>query len=437
MVSAGSEVPNISDTCDLAGTRGTGLRRPWPAAPVAFVLLSCLLLQGCGTSENKGMAEAEPAAVQRASLGGETIVARGRAAKAQDRAPRDTFADRFPPDSFADRYSALGYAPQTAREVVFAPPSVRLAAFAPQPPREAQRTREPLPPRDPGSNRPAKIQLNSYRVAALTPTLPSLSVVKQANTRLVGFENSAFPYSGKSSRGTRYSDNRVLVHVPPGFDARKPGVIVVFFHGHGATLARDVRDRQLLPKQITESGSNAVLVAPQLAYDAADSSAGKFWERDGFKRFMAEAAEQLANVYGDQRAAETFANMPVVVVAYSGGFETAAWSLKVGGLGKRVIGVVLMDALYGHLDMFASWIAKNRHAFFVSSYTTHNKRRDDDLAQNLRGKGIPVQYELDGPLKPGTVAFLSMGSSVRHRDFVTQAWSPYPVRDILLRITQR
>ena len=82
--------------------------------------------------------------------------------------------------------------------------------------------------------------------------------------------------------------------MPPGFDARKPGVIVVFFHGHGATLERDVRDRQLLPKQITESGTNAVLVAPQLAYDAADSSAGKFWERDGLKRFMAEAADQLA-----------------------------------------------------------------------------------------------------------------------------------------------
>ena len=124
-----------------------------------------------------------------------------------------------------------------------------------------------------------------------------------------------------------------------------------------------------------------MLVAPQLAYDAADSSAGKFWERDGLKRFMAEAAEQLARSYGDPRSAEIFANMPVVIVAYSGGFETAAWSLQVGGLGKRVTGVVLLDALYGHLDKFASWIAKNRHAFFVSSYTTHNKRRDDDLAR--------------------------------------------------------
>jgi hypothetical protein len=57
-------------------------------------------------------------------------------------------------------------------------------------------------------------------------------------------------------------------------------------HGHGAILARDVRDRQQLPEQISAAGVNAVLVAPQFAVDAADASAGKFWEPDGFKRFL-------------------------------------------------------------------------------------------------------------------------------------------------------
>ena len=49
-------------------------------------------------------------------------------------------------------------------------------------------------------------------------------------------------------------------------------MIVVFFHGNGATLERDVRDRQLVPQQISDSGVNAVLLAPQLAVNAADSS---------------------------------------------------------------------------------------------------------------------------------------------------------------------
>ena len=222
-----------------------------------------------------------------------------------------------------------------------------------------------------------------------------------------------------------------------GFDVRKPGVIVVFFHGHGATLERDVRDRQLLPRQISESGVNAVLVAPQLAYDAADSSAGKFWERGGLKRFMVEAENHLARLHGDPRAAEAFAKMPVVIVAYSGGFVAAASSLNVGGLGSRVKGVVLLDALYGEMDKFSSWIVNNRSAFFVSAYTQHTKRRDDELARILRDKGIPVASELNGPLKPGTVAFLPTGEGIRHRDYVTLAWTEHPVRDILLRIPPR
>jgi hypothetical protein len=45
---------------------------------------------------------------------------------------------------------------------------------------------------------------------------------------------------------------------------------------------------------------------------------------------------------------------------YSGGFVSAAYSLHVGGLGSRVIGVVLLDALYGELDKFSSWILNNR-----------------------------------------------------------------------------
>jgi hypothetical protein len=434
MKATGSKVPKIHDAGDLAGQRWAHVASRRSAA-VAFALLSALLLQGCGTSEPRGMPEAD--ASQRE---GQTVVARQPA-----RDGRHSFDDRYPGDTFADRYAALqsspapsarparqaAAAPGLSRDVVFAPPSVREATFGRQTGQGA------------AVARPATIDAGSaYRVAALSPAMPDApSPVKQAHTYLIGFDNSAFPYSGKNPRtgatGGRYGDNRVLVHVPAGFDARKPGVIVVFFHGHGATLERDVRNRQMLPKQITESGVNAVLVAPQLAYDAADSSAGKFWERDGFKRFMAEAADRLAQVYGDPRAVDAFATMPVIVVAYSGGFETAAWSLQIGGLGKRVAGVVLLDAIYGHHEKFVSWIARNRHAFFISAYTQHNKARDDELARMLRTRGIAVRTELEGPLKPGTVALIATGEGINHRDYVTRAWTEHPVRDILWRVAQR
>jgi hypothetical protein len=384
--------------------------------PPALVVLSCLLVQGCGNSQTKAVAHGDPAMPRPASAKGDILVQRAvRTAEVAQPTAGDSFADRYPGDSFVDRYSAA-------------------ESFGSKP---ARRT---------AGDRTGTIPSGSYKVASLSPELPyGLPAIKQAQTHLIGFDNSAFPYFGKNPRtgdgayaqGGRYSDNRVLVHVPAGFDVRKPGVIVVFFHGHGATLERDVRDRQLLPRQISESGVNAVLVAPQLAYDAADSSAGKFWERGGLKRFMAEAADQFARVYGDPRASEAFAKMPVVIVAYSGGFVPAAWSLHVGGLGSRVSGVVLLDALYGEMDKFSSWIVNNRSAFFVSAYTHSTKRRDDELERILREKGLPVAHELNGPLAPGAVAFLPTAEGIRHRDYVTLAWTEHPVKDVLQRIARR
>jgi hypothetical protein len=403
MISTGSAVPKTSDTRNHRSTHSAGVQRRWRAMSPALVLLPCLFIQGCGNSESKAVAKSEPVMPRSASPKGDILIpsAMRTSVVAQTRTG----------DSFADRYSAgEGFAPRVARE------SGRGAA----------------------GDRAAAVPSGSFKLASLSPELPyPLPSVKQAHTRLIGFDNSAFPYAGKSSEGKRYSDNRVLVHVPEGFDVRKPGVIVVFFHGHGATLERDVRDRQLLPRQISESGVNAVLVAPQLAYDAADSSAGKFSERGGLKRFMTEAEGHLARIHGDPRAAEAFAKMPVVIVAYSGGFVAAASSLHVGGLGSRVSGVVLLDALYGEMDKFSSWIVNNRSAFFVSAYTQYTKRRDDELARTLRDKGIQVRYELDGPIKPGTVAFLQTAEGIRHRDYVTLAWTEHPVKDVLERISRR
>src|SRR4029079_14934523 len=71
-----------------------------------------------------------------------------------------------------------------------------------------------------------------------------------------------------------YNDRHTLLFIPARFDIRRPAVIVVYFHGNQALLERDVSRRQEVPRQIAESGLNAVLVAPQFASDALDSSPG-------------------------------------------------------------------------------------------------------------------------------------------------------------------
>jgi hypothetical protein len=381
-------------------------RRRWLALACLLVPLSAVLVQ-CGKAPNAGM------------LAANTQVG-------------DTFADRFPAPQFRDRF------PTEQESLV-----QRQVAL---PPKTAARTDQA-----------------PVRVASISPTLtlPKPASRDEDLTTLVSMKSSAFPYFGNNPRsdapflnvgnGDRkghrsyggrvywqnetYNDSRVLVHVPESFDANKPGVIVVFFHGNGATLERDVRDRQLVPQQISDSGVNAVLLAPQLAVDAADSSAGKFWQPGGFKRFMDESAGHLARLYGDPKAAQAFANMPIIIVGYSGGFLPTAWSLNVGGVSSsRVRGVVLLDAVYGELDKFASWIENNRSGFFVSSYTRYTRPRDRELMSILRDKGITVSESMDGPLRPGSVVFVQTRDGITHRSYVTQAWTDHPIREVLVKM---
>jgi len=342
----------------------------------------------------------------------------------------DNFDDRFPQPQFKDRF------PTAAESLQQRPANVA----------DAQTRRV--------------VQTQPYRVASLAPTVPYERPQHEEQTALVGLKSSAFPYYGNNPRtetpflnvsnGDRrghrsysgrvywqdetFNDNRVLMHVPEHFDIKKPGVIVVFFHGNGATLERDVRDRQLVPQQISDSGANAVLLAPQLAVDAADSSAGKFWQPGGLKRFINESADHLAQLYDDPSAAKAFANMPIVIVGYSGGFVPTAWSLEVGGVGNRIRGVVLLDAVYGELDKFASWIANNRSGFFVSAYTRYTQRHDQELIEMIRDKGVAVSDDMDGPLRPGSVVFVKTPDGVTHRDYVTHAWTDKPVREVLAKM---
>jgi hypothetical protein len=311
-------------------------------------------------------------------------------------------------------------------------------------------------PRPRPSVRLASLEDEAPPVAATRPRVPSSFGTL---TSLEDFETAPFPYHGMTPASDRpflnvgtdghwghvnfrgevlwesetFNDDRVLLHIPSGFDPRRPAVMVVFFHGHGANLAQDVLYRQQVPEQITAAGVNAVLVAPQFAVNAADSSAGKFWEPNGFRRFLDEAAVKLARMYGDQRTAFTFARMPIVIVAYSGGFAPTLSVLERGGVRSRVRGLVLLDALYGGTGKFADWIADNRSSFFVSSYTPHTAHRNTDLEHLLRKRSVPYSSQLRNSHLQGMVTFLPAGD-VSHRDFVTHAWADSPIKDILLRM---
>jgi hypothetical protein len=293
------------------------------------------------------------------------------------------------------------------------------------------------------------------------PAVPPGPVLNQAKTDILEFLTAPFPddeavvgtgrgffnvdEDGKRGRRMRrgrvywenetYNDQRVLLHIPAGFNIQRPGIIIVFFHGHGAEIKRDIGNRQQLPAQISESRANAVLVAPQFALEAADSNPGKFRKAGSFTRFLREAARNLARLQGDPRSEYIFSRMPVMIVGYSGGYLPIAWILHHNDIKGRLRGVVLLDALYGELDKFLAWIESDRSAFFISAYLGSTRRHNIELQQVLRERNIEYATSLNGQLKPGAIAFLAGDpEEMTHRDFVTQAWATDPIADVLNRL---
>jgi hypothetical protein len=196
--------------------------------------LSFVLVQ-CGKEPNAGMLAANSQAATQVAAG-------------------DSFEDRFPKPQFNDRFPTASES-LVQRQVALAPPQ-------------------------------RKVRTEPVRVASLTPTLTLPQATQREElTALVSMKSSAslFPVrqsarmrrSSTSPRATashRSHGGRVYSRTRPATTAAlrtsrelrcpQAGRDVVFFHGNGATLERDVRDRQLVPQQ-TDSGVNAALLAPQ------------------------------------------------------------------------------------------------------------------------------------------------------------------------------
>ena len=281
-----------------------------------------------------------------------------------------------------------------------------------------------------------------------------------AKTEIVPLATAPFPYDGQPSgqdkpfydvekegrrghtspRGgiywedTTYSDSRVLLHIPRGFDASRPGVMIVYFHGNLATLERDVQARQQVPRQVAQSGLNAVLVAPQLAVNALDSSAGRFHDAGHFRLFLEEAAGRLAQLHGTARDRAAIESLPAVIVAFSGGYAPAIWAAHHGGAGDRLRGIILLDALYAEMDKLAGWAAQRGPAFLFSAYSRSAREENLTLQRLLTERGIDFARSMPASLAPGSVTFLATPDDVPHADFVTRAWVDDPLKTLLAKI---
>ena len=194
---------------------------------------------------------------------------------------------------------------------------------------------------------------------------------------IVKMENAPYPHESRengytSSGGTvypkdpHYIDNSVAIVIPKGY---KPGPkvdLVYYFHGHGASLEKNIPQHDLLG-QFTKGGKNAIFIITQGPKNAGDSGCGKLDDEGGLKRLTDEVLDFLKSE--GKISGINLGN--VVLMGHSGGYRVIANILKHGGLEKNIKEVYLLDATYALLENYADWLQRNKKGRLISIFTAH------------------------------------------------------------------
>ncbi|MBX3209480.1 MAG: hypothetical protein KF764_30885 [Labilithrix sp.] len=265
----------------------------------------------------------------------------------------------------------------------------------------ARGARADAPPGAPGVATGAPAPRSASRIT-------KVSSDERGVTLMMELEHAPFPAPGSWHR-----DASVLVFVPRHHRPVAGGAIqfVVHFHGHNSTVERATAAHQLR-EQLFDSKQNAILVVPELAVLAPDSSAGKLEAPGAFARLLGDV---LATLEAREARAALGASAPgarstpgrVCVSAHSGGYHAAACVVRAGGV--KIHEVYLFDALYADTEVFRDWVIagrgkpmSSRHklvSYFTAGTTETNTRR---LFEELEQAGVTVARErVEGTLSRG------------------------------------
>jgi hypothetical protein len=244
------------------------------------------------------------------------------------------------------------------------------------------------------------LSVTGFARAAVTskPLLRSATTDALGTTFVLGLPEA--PFAGLS-----YGDDTVIVFVPRRyrFHAEEGVPALVHFHGHNSTAERAIA-AHALREQLVDSRQNAVLVVPQLARFAADSSCGRLAQPRGLARLLENAISSTARLgrssLGESRFPDRAEPGRVCLSAHSGGFHAAACSLRTGGV--DISETYLFDALYAEREVFRDWVlerrgepASNRHKL-VSYFTpgAATETMNHGLRVELERQGISVAQEM-------------------------------------------
>jgi hypothetical protein len=232
-----------------------------------------------------------------------------------------------------------------------------------------------------------------YQILHMTSRFTSFPDTARAAGLLDG-DSVILPVAG------HYDDSSVLLVIPPHLKRERKIDLIFWFHGWHNSIDTTLQFYGLA-RQFAAANSDAVLVLPEAAKNAADSYGGKLRQKGDFRALVGDVMEELRN-YGIVQPDASAGH--ITLGCHSGGYSAVADILANGE--QPVDEVWLFDALYGHLPVFMDWIRSDRRHHFVHWFTNHGGGTDvvsDTLMQQLEGQHIDYLLTGEGLLSPAMI----------------------------------
>lgn len=243
--------------------------------------------------------------------------------------------------------------------------------------------------------------LISILLMADSTTQPVWIKTDQGELILRSFENAPYPHASRKDgwkykeqffpADKHYSDSTIGIFIPSTFKASNKVDLVVHFHGWGNHVDNVIKQFDL-QNQMIKSGRNAILIVPQGPKDASDSGSGKMEDAGGFERMIREV---VAYLHAEGKInSENIGK--IVIGGHSGGYKALGFICKHGdvngGLEDNISDVILYDATYGQLELFADWCKLGGDRRLISIFTEHLADENKELMAQLTKREVKFDF---------------------------------------------
>jgi hypothetical protein len=214
---------------------------------------------------------------------------------------------------------------------------------------------------------PVGARTAATRRASASVSLPANASISDASAPSVAPHRQAWTVTLRLATAPYAAHPDVLVHVPESLSPSTVVPVVVFLHGWFGCLSvivaaenapcapgGPVRYAMDVVAQFDRARIPALLVVPQLAFDAASSAGGRMTESNGLERLLHDVLNdpavrrRVVPPHADPRIGR------VALVAHSGAFVPAAELVAHGGV--EIHEIHMLDALYRDRVEFFAWV---------------------------------------------------------------------------------